>query len=89
MNRMLKREIEIDVEETSINLNELEGHIAEQNKEYYEVFDNVAKYILHEDRVKFLTINDQFIPKTVDEVSICSVIKYCCQILGIPKSKFP
>lgn len=58
------------VETTDKDRNELEKLIERQNREYYDLYDKIAKNLPKKDQIEILNLNRQFIPTTRPEVSI-------------------
>lgn len=77
---MIKRETQKSTEpiESDIELAALEKQIEEQNKKYYEVFDQLAEHISHEIRIKILDANCQYLP--TDEIEVIRIF-HSCRIL--------
>lgn len=48
---------------------ELEKQIDSQNKEYFKIYDDIAKNLSQADRIKILTDNKQMVPDTDEQVS--------------------
>lgn len=69
--RLISRELHKPTESrTNPNQENLEKLIEVQNKEYYELYDNLASYVSDEDRTIILRANIQMIPNSKTEVSV-------------------
>lgn len=66
---MIKREIEREPVDENVDMVELEKLIAEQNEDYYDIYDEIASLVAYEDQVEYLILNRQFVPKTKTQVS--------------------
>lgn len=66
---MIKREIEVEPDNIDVDLKVLEKTIAEQNKEYYDIYDTIVSYVSFPIQVDFLKANQQFVPNTITGVS--------------------
>lgn len=50
-------------------LTELDKRIKDQNEEYYELYDALAKSLKKKEQIELLEYNRQFVPDTKHEVS--------------------
>lgn len=66
---MIKREYEVEPDNVDVDWKELEKSIAEQNEEYYVIYDTIVSYIAHHVQVELLKANQQFVPNTNTGVS--------------------
>lgn len=51
-------------------LTELDKRIKDQNEEYYELYDALAKSLKKKEQIELLEYNRQFVPDTKHEVSV-------------------
>lgn len=83
---MKRRNCNTLVEEATDEVrNELEKLIELQNREYYDLYDKIAKNLPKKDQLEILNLNRQFVPKTKPEVCIDDHyskfnIFYCLQL---------
>lgn len=68
--RIIKRKCFTSIEYTDKNLADLEKCIETQNKEYYELYDKLAKNVSKKDQIEILKNNFQYIPETKYEVRL-------------------
>lgn len=70
-NRIIKRNYSICEEEiTDADMSELEKTIKQQNEEYYNLYDTIAKNLTKKDQVEILKTNFQLIPDNKYDVCI-------------------
>lgn len=55
-------------------LTELDKLIKEQNKEYYDLYDALAKNLKKKEQIEILNYNTQFVPETKCEVNMSNSI---------------
>lgn len=53
----------------AVGLSELDKLIKEQNEEYYELYDALAKNLKKKEQIEILKLNRQFVPDTKQEVN--------------------
>lgn len=66
---MIKREFEAEPESIDVDWKELEKSIAEQNKEYYDIYETIVSYIAYPVQIELLKASQQFVPNTSTAVS--------------------
>lgn len=75
-NRVIQRNYYAHVDEaTDEDLSELEKQIKQQNIEYYELYDNIAKNLTKKDQIEILKANTQLIPGSKYEVCIFYIFR--------------
>lgn len=52
------------------DLSELDKLIKSQNKEYYDLYDALAKNLKKKEQIEILNYNQQFVPEAKHEVKI-------------------
>lgn len=53
-------------------LTELDKLIKLQNKEYYDLYDALAKNLKKKEQIEILNYNQQFVPETKHEVNVAN-----------------
>lgn len=70
-NRIIRRNCSSSSDETTdAELTELDQLIKLQNKEYFDLYDTIAKNVEKKDQIEILERNLQFIPETKTEVNM-------------------
>lgn len=59
-----------------MDLSELDKLIKVQNKEYYDLYDALAKNLKKKEQIEILNLNTQFVPDTKNEVNLANSFSF-------------